>query len=140
MPINIRQDGDGSMGLQGIGGGQGEFINVKVEYTAATVDKLAFVASRAYIVKSIIARPSAAGTDVGAASLVLRKAASGVALTAGVALHAAVVDLKGAADVNQSLAVTVADAIIPAGTAIGLDFTGVLTAAAGIVTISMAPL
>ena len=139
MPINLRQDGDGSMGLTGTAGGAGEFVNIKIEYTAATVDKLAFVASRPYIVKSIFARPSTAGTDAGAVSVVVKKAASGTAITAGVALHAVALDLKGAADVNQTPTVTAADALIPAGTAIGLDFTGVLTAAAGVVTVSMVP-
>ena len=123
------------------GGGAGEFINVNIEYVAASVDKVAFVATRAYIVKSITGRPTVAGTDGGAVTAVIKKAASATAITAGTALHSSTFNLKGTADTVQALTVstTAADLQIPAGTAIGIDFTGTLTSATDVVTICLSP-
>ena len=138
---NLKQNDDGSMGIEGVDTGAGGFVNVNLAYGAASVDFVGFVAGRSYTVKSIIARVEVAGTDAGAVSLIVRKAASGVAIAAGTALHAATANLKGAAATNQTLAIAAiaGDLLVPAGTAIGLDFTGVLTAAAGVVTVTLAP-
>lgn len=141
MPINIKQDGDGSAGLQGQDGGAGEFVFVNIEYVAASVDKVAFVATRSYIVKSITGRPTVAGTDGSAATAAIKKAASGTAITSGTALHSGTYDMKGTANTVQALTVstTATDLQIPAGTAIGIDFTGTLTSATGVVTICLSP-
>ena len=141
MPINIKQDGDGSAGLQGQDGGAGEFVFVNIEYVAASVDKVAFVATRSYIVKSITGRPTVAGTDGSAATAAIKKAASGTAITSGTALHSGTYDMKGTANTVQALTVstTATDLQIPAGTAIGIDFTGTLTSATGAFTVGMTP-
>ena len=72
---------------------------------------------------------------------VIKKAASGTAITSGTALHSSSYNLKGTADTIQSLTLstTASDLQIAAGTAIGIDFTGTLTAATGVVTITLAP-
>lgn len=141
MTINIKQDGDGSAGLQGLDGGAGEFIPVNIRYDAASVDAVAFVATRSYIAKSITVRPTIAGTDGSAVTVAVKKAASGTAITAGTALHSSTGNLKGTADTIQNLTMstTASDLLIPAGTAIGVDFTGTLTSATGVVTVVLAP-
>ena len=140
MP-NIKQNTDGSVGLEGEDGGTGGFINVNIEYNASAVDKVSFVATRAYRVHAITGRPTVAGTDGGAVTAVIKKAASATAITAGTALHSSTYNLKGTADTiqNLTLSTTATDLQIPAGTAIGVDFTGTLTSATGVVTVTLAP-
>ena len=140
MP-QLKQNQDGSMGVQGTDLDNGGFVNVNITYTAADVDRVAFVATRAYTVLGILGRPTIAGTDAGAATAVIKKAASGTAITAGVALHSGTYNMKGTADTTQAitLSTTGSDLAIPLGTAIGIDYTGVLTGATGVVTVSLAP-
>ena len=140
MP-HIVQNDDGSQGIRGSDNDKGGMVVVNIEYVAASVDKVAFVATRAYVVHGIICRPTIAGTDAGAATAVIKKAASVVAITAGVALHSSTANLKGTADTNQvlTLSTTATDIAIATGTCIGIDFTGVLTSATGVVTITLAP-
>jgi hypothetical protein len=140
MPINILQRDDGSMTLGGDDPTVG-FINETTEWVASSVDKVFFVATRPYRVKAISARPTAAGTDSGAVSAVIKKAASGTAITSGTALHSGSIDLKGTANTVQdlTLSTTSTDLDIADGDAIGIDFTGTLTTAAGVVTVTLAP-
>lgn len=141
MSIVIRQDSDGSAGLVGQDGGSGEFINKTLVYNSSSVDTPFFVASRSYIVKAIIWRVEVAGTDGSAVTAVVKKAASGTAITSGTALHSSTANLKGTAATNQTLTLstTATDLQIPAGTCIGVDFTGTLTTATGCVTVVLCP-
>lgn len=141
MGVNIKQNDDGSMGLQGKDLGEGGFVPINIEWLAASVDKIAFVATRAYTVKAITARVEVAGTDAGAVTASIKKAASATAIASGTALHSGTINLKGTAATNQSLTLSTTDTDldIAAGDAIGIDFTGVLTAATGAVTITLAP-
>jgi hypothetical protein len=140
MP-QIKQNDDGSMGVQGTDLDNGGFVTVNIEYNASSVDKVAFVATRAYVVQGITGRPTVAGTDGGAVTAVIKKAASATAITAGTALHSSTFNLKGTADTIQALTLSTTSGVtlIPAGTCIGVDFTGVLTSATGIVTVTLAP-
>ena len=97
------------------------------------------MATRAFRVKAITARIEVAGTDGGAVTAIIKKAASATAITAGTALHTGSIDLKGAAATNQALTLDSAAVEIPAGTAIGIDFTGTLTSAIGLVTVALVP-
>lgn len=117
------------------------FIPVSLEYNASSVDKSSFVAQRSYRVMGILARVTAAGTDVSAVTAAVKKAPSGTAIASGTALHSGSVDLKGTANTNQSitLSTTDSDLNIDEGDAIGLDVTGTLTAATGVVTVLLAP-
>ncbi|MES2958462.1 MAG: hypothetical protein V4792_09750 [Pseudomonadota bacterium] len=141
MGIAIKQDGDGSMGLMGVDSGAGEFVTINVEYNAASVDKTSFVASRSYVVKSIIGRPTVIGSDGSAVTAIVKQAPSGTAITSGTALHSSTYNLKGTANTNQALTLstTPTDLLIAAGSCIGVDFTGTLTAATGVITITLCP-
>ena len=140
MP-QLRQNADGSMGVQGKDVDNGGFVNVNIEYNASSVDKVSFVATRSYVVHGITGRPTVAGTDGSAVTAVIKKAASATAITSGTALHSSTYNLKGTADTIQALTLstTASDLEIPAGTAIGVDFTGTLTSATGVITVTLAP-
>ena len=130
------------MGLQGVNYGSGEFLKANFVFGPSSVNTPFFVASRSLRVKAINVRVEAAGTDVGAVTAIIRKAASGTALTAGTALHTGTLNLKGTAATNQplTLSATDSDLTIAPGTCIAINFTGVLTAASGCVTIIFCPL
>jgi hypothetical protein len=140
MP-QIKQLADGSLGIEGSAGGQGEFIVLDSEYNAASVDKAIFVASRPYQIQAITARIDTVGTDAGAVTAVVRKAASGVAITSGTLVHSGSVNLKGTINANQVLTLnTDASVRLAAGDALCIDFTGVLTTAVGVFTVTLTPL
>jgi len=139
--VVLKQNADGSAGLQGSDRDNGGFVTIDIEYNASSVDKVSFVANRAYVVQGIRGRPTVAGTDGGAVTAVIKKAASATAITSGTALHSSTFNLKGTADTVQALTLstTASDLEIPVGTAIGIDFTGTLTAATGVVSVVLAP-
>ena len=86
MTVNLKQNADGSMGMQGTDLDDGGFLTVNIEYLATSVDKVCFVAPRKMIVKKIVGRPTVAGTDAGAVTAVIKKAASGTAITSSAIL------------------------------------------------------
>ena len=138
MPISLKQNTDGSMGLRGIDpSGQGEFTFSDMRWAPVSVSGPSFVASRDYVLKDLTANVEVAGTDAGAVTAVIYMAPSGTALAAGTALHTGTINLKGTAATNQALATS--GTRIPAGYRVGIVFTGVLTAAVGCVTAAMAP-
>lgn len=139
MPIAIKQNTDGSAGLQGAGGGDGEFILVDVQWQPTTLSGPSVVMSRDYVLKSLIAAVEVAGTDASAVTAVVWMAPSGTALASGTALHSGTINLKGTAATNQVLTLTAPSQRIPAGYRVGIVFTGVLTAATGCVTAAMCP-
>lgn len=114
-------------------------VFVSLPWLAASVDSAAWVAPRAMRAILATARVDVAGTDGGAVTASIKKAASGTAISGGTAIHSGSVNLKGTANTNQSLVVAPADAAIPAGTALGLDFTGTLTSAVGVATVALIP-
>lgn len=140
--VNIVQDDDGYMGLQGVDADAGSFIFVSGEYTASSVDKAIFVAPRACRVVGVTLRVTAAGTDAGAVTLMLEKVPSGTAIGSGTDLLSATLNLKGTANTNQtgSLSTTAGALDIAAGQSIGIDFTGTLTSATGVVTVALCPM
>lgn len=140
MP-SLKQNPDGSLGIQGSQLDDGGFIQVSIEWLASSVDKVSFVADRPYRVKGIRARVEVAGTDASAVTAAIVKAASATAVASGTALHSGTVNLKGTAATNQTitLSTTSTDLDIAAGDAIGVNFTGVLTAATGVATVTLAP-
>lgn len=140
MP-NIVQNSDGSMGLAGVDGGTGGFVPVNIEYNASSVDKTSFVATRAYRVLGIAGAPTVAGTDAGAVTAAIKKASGTTAIASGTALHSSTFNMKGTINTVQTLTLstTASDLEIAAGDRIGVDFTGVLTAATGTITVMLAP-
>ena len=140
MSVNIKQAADGSLGLVGLDAGDGGWITVNLPYSATAVDQTMFTADRSYIVKAIRGRVDVAGTG-GAATASIVKAASGTAITSGTALHTGSFNLVGTVNTQQALtlATTAATLVIPPGTSICADFTGVLTSAVGTITVTLAP-
>lgn len=100
-----------------------------------------FIAPRQCRVRSIVARIDTAGTDAGAVTGAIKKAASGTAVASGTALHTGTIDLKGTAATNQTLTLsaTATDLELSAGDCIGFDLTGTPTAAVGSVTVEIEP-
>lgn len=140
MP-NLRQNQDGSLGIQGSLQDDGGFVPVEFNWNVPNADTSFFVASRPYRVKAILSRVDTAGTDAGAVTGAIRKAPSGTAVASGTALHSGTINLKGTAATNQSLTLstTSSDLEIATGDCIGFDLTGVGTAAVGSVTVLLAP-
>ena len=141
MP-NLIQFDDGSMGIQGSNLDAGAFIFASADYNAASVDFSFFVAPRAMKVVGITLRPTVAGTDGGAVTAQVEKVPSGTAIGSGTDLMSATLNLKGTANTNQTgtLSATASALRLAAGDALGVDFTGVLTNATGVITVAMIPL
>lgn len=142
MGVNLIQFDDGSMGIQGHDLDSGAFIIASAEYNASSVDKTFFVAPRAVKVVGITLRPTVAGTDAGAVTVQVEKVPSGTAIGSGTDLMSATLNLKGTANTNQtgSLSATASALRLAAGDALGVDFTGTLTSATGVITVAMIPL
>lgn len=140
MSVNIRQDSDGSVGLQGIDGGTGAFVPVSFQYNVPAINQAIFVADRSYIVKGIRGRNDVVGTG-GACTYQFRKALSGTIGTSGVLLHTSTYNLVGTINTNQTmgLTATAADLLMAPGDSIYLHLTGTATSAIGAVTFTLAP-
>lgn len=138
--INLKQLPDSSAGLEGATtGGNGEFIPVTIPYVAGTVATgSAFVASRPYVVQAIIGRTIVAGTG-GACTLSIYSVPSGTATASGTLLHTGSFNLVGTINTNQTLTMTAAAQLLPAGSSIGYVITGTATSAVGTVTILLNP-
>ena len=138
--IQLIQDGVAA-GLRGVDGGAGQFMRCAFAWNAASVDTVFYVATRAARVEAIMTRVTVAGTDAGAVTAVIRKVPSGTAISAGTLLHTGTINLKGTANTNQqlTLSTTATDLLLAAGDAVAINFTGVLTAATGQVTVGMNP-
>ena len=142
MSVDIQQQADGSMRFIGVDGGSASGFQITANpYVATSVDMTMFTATRACVVTGITGRVDTAGTDAGAVTATIRKVPSGTAIASGTALHSGTFNLKGAAATNQALTLstTASDIRLAAGDSIAIDFTGVLTAAAGCVSVTMAP-
>lgn len=139
--VVLKQNSDGSAGLQGSDRDDGGFENINIEYNASSIDKVSFIATRAYVVKAIKGVPVTAGTDVGAVTAAIKKASGTTAIASGTALHSGTMDLKGTINTVQTLTLstTGSDLAIAAGDRIGVDFTGTLTSAVGCIAICLAP-
>lgn len=139
MP-NLRQNADGSFGIEGSANGEGGFTPATLMYVASTVDCSFFVADRPYVVKAIRGRVDVAGTG-GACTAVIRKVPSGTALTSGTALHTGSYNLVGTAATAQTLTMATLDStlLMAAGDALAYDLTGTATSAVGCITVTLCP-
>lgn len=144
MGQSIKQNTDGSAGLAGPGGGDGEFVTLFMQYDQNSVDLPIFVASRRYIIKSVIGRPTVAGNDAGAVTAGVNVSADGTLTSGGNKCHASTINLKGTAHTNQVMVVW-ADGteIVEAGSAVGVNFNGTLSGApaniGGTISITLCP-
>ena len=105
---------------------------------ASVVDSVLFVADDDYEVVDVAESHITKGSDGGAVTLDLKKAASGTAVTSGTSVLASTFDLKS--DNNTPVRKTVANGgvhqtkltrTITKGQQLGVDFTGTVTAVAG---------
>lgn len=114
------------------------------EWTAAklAVDTSFFTSDRVYRVTSISGRITVAGTDASAVTAQIRKAPAGTAIASGTVLHSGSINLKATANTNftLTLSTTPTDLVLASGDSIGLDLTGVSTAAVGSVTVILDPI
>lgn len=124
-----------------VAGTSGSIVATCLYGELLTTDMGFFVASRAYQIQSIIARPLVAGSDGDGVTGQIRKAPSGTAPASGTVVHSSTIDLKGTINTNQAitLSATPAAILLAAGDALALDVTGVLTAARGIVSVVLLP-
>lgn len=140
MGINIKQDSDGSAGLQGVDGGSGGFIPVQYWYNVPAANTTIYTADRTMIVKGLRGRVDVLGTG-GACTYQIRKAVSGTIGTSGVLLHSGTFNLVGTINTVQTLTLTAtaADLILAAGDSVYLHLTGTATSAIGAITVTMSP-
>lgn len=137
---SLIQNSDSSLGIaKPTDGGPNEFTFTDMRWTAASTSGPSFVASRPYQLKSLTAAVEVAGTDAGAVTATVYVAPSGTALASGTALHTGTINLKGTAATNQVLTLGTTT-LIPAGSRVGIVFTGVLTAAVGCCTAGFCPI
>lgn len=141
MSTSIKQNTDGSTGLAGPGGGQGEFVALAVRYNASSIDETFFTASRRYIVKSVICRPNVAGTDGSAVTAGVNISADGQSIGAGTKCHNSTMDLKGTIHTNQvmSMTNTPSEQILEEGYTLGINYGGTLTSAVGVISVTLCP-
>lgn len=139
MPM-IRQNADGSLGIEGTAAGEGGFLPLTLNYTATIVDCTMFTADRPYVVKAIRGRVDVAGTG-GACTATIRKVASGTAITSGTALHTGTYNLVGTVNTQQALTLstTASDLLLAAGDSICFDMTGTATSAVGAISVHLSP-
>lgn len=110
-------------------------------YDSASINAVFFTASRPMIASAIHGRVTVAGTDAGAVTAIVRKVPDTVAITSGTALHTGTFNVKGAANTVQELSMAILsdDLKIAEGDSIAVDFTGVLTAATGSISVFLDP-
>ena len=143
MSVDIQQNPDGSLRLVGADGTTLSGFQITANpYVATSVDMTVFTASRACVVTGLTGRVDTAGTDASAVTAQVRKVPSGTALTGGTVLHTGTYTLKGTANANQVLTLSTTEGALrlAAGDSVVVDFTGVLTAAAGCISVTLAPL
>lgn len=109
---------------------------------AVAIDHCFFVATRPMRVTKIMVRPLVVGSDGGAVTAEIRKAGAGVAIASGTVLHTGTADLKGTINTTQTLTLsaTAAALNLAAGDGLGMDVTGTMTAARGVVSVELVPI
>ena len=116
-------------------------VVVPFNYDAAgnAVDTWVFVADADYELAGVRIVPTVAGTDAGAVSADVVKASGTTAVGSGTTMLTSTLDLKGTANtlVTRTLTATLANRRLAAGERIGINFTGVLTAAVGLIQLNL---
>ena len=143
MP-QLKQNQDGSAGIQGSDLTDGEIVVLTIPYNAtANASILTLgdtVLSRRMIVKAISGLPNV--TTSNAVTVTVYKAPSGTAIASGTALHSGTFNCQGTANTNQSLTLSTTSGVVDvaAGKRIGAVISGGPGAAgAGSITVLLAP-
>lgn len=114
------------------------YVSIAIPANGGLADGAVFVADRAYKVVQVDEVHAVAGSDAGAVTLDVKKQTGTQAPSAGVSALSSTFDLKATANtvvsktVASGLTATEADRTLAAGNRLSLDFTGVLTAVAGL--------
>ena len=144
MSINLKQNADGSAGLQGTDLDDGGFVVLTFPYNATANASIltlgGSIMSRRMIVKSIQGLPNATTTN--AVTITVYKAPSGTAIASGTALHSGTYNCQGTANTNQTLTLSTTSGVVDvaAGSRIGAVISGAPGAAgAGCITVTLAP-
>jgi hypothetical protein len=141
MSVQLKQNDDLSLGLQGTDLDQGSFVVEGVAYTTASpLTQTIGVFTRRMVIKAIVGVPDVASTN--AVTATIYKAPSGTAIGSGTALHTGTFNLQGTANTNQTLTLSSTSGAldIPAGTRIGIVISGALGASgSGTITLHLAP-
>jgi hypothetical protein len=146
MSVNLKQNPDASVGLQGTDLDDGGFVIVTLNWSAITNTSGAFltvsgpVLNRRMIVKAITYVNDTAATN--AVTATVKKVASATALGSGTTLHTSTVNLQSAAatNVSMTLSATASDLDIAAGSRIGFVISATPGAAGvGSITVTLAP-
>lgn len=121
-------------------------ITVNCPLNADNVDQNVFVADRAYTLERVLESHGTLGTDGGAVTLDVKKATGTTAIASGTTVLGSTFDMK--ATINTVVTKTRANggvvstpvAQLAAGDRLGLDYTGTITALAGVaVTLVLNP-
>lgn len=116
-------------------------ITIKHQYDIAgnVVDAWVFVADADYEVTRIVCVPSVAGSDGSAVTADVKKASGTTAVATGTSVATGTFNLKGTAHTLQTATLSSTQATIRLTTndRLGVDFTGVLTAAVGMIQINL---
>lgn len=144
MSVQLKQNADGSAGLQGTDLDDGGFIVLTFPYNATANASIltlgGAVMNRRMIVKAITGLPDV--TTSNAVTVTVYKAASGTAIASGTALHSGTFNCQGTAATNQTLTLSTTSGVVDvsAGSRIGAVISGVPGAAgAGMITVTLAP-
>lgn len=118
-------------------------ISYSQPVNADVADGVFYVANRPWRVAAVRTIFSTAGNDAGAVNVMVKKQTGTQAPDAGVNVLSASVDLKGTANtvVASTLTSTAADKELAVGDRLSADFTGVLTALAGLcISVDLIPI
>jgi hypothetical protein len=143
MAVNMKQNADLSMGLQGTDGDDGGFVVLTFPYNATAQASILTlgpaVLTRRMVVKAITGVPDVTTTN--AVTVSIYKAPSATAIASGTVLHTGTFNCQGTAATNQTLTLGAAAAIdVAAGNRIGAVISGAPGAAgAGSITVTLAP-
>lgn len=143
MP-QLKQNQDGSTGIQGSDLDDGGFVVLTFRYNATANASIltlgGAVMNRRMVVKAIHGVPDATTTN--AVTVTVYKAPSGTAIASGTALHSGTYNCQGTAATNQSLTLSATSGVVDvaAGSRIGAVISGAPGAAgAGMITVTLAP-
>lgn len=142
MGVQLKQQADGSLGLEGADLDAGAFVVLSMPYlaTSSPLTQSVAVMKRRMVVKDISLVPDVASSN--AVTIAAWQAPSGTALASGTALHTGSGNLQGTANTNQALTLSaVAGALqVNAGARIGFVISGALGASgSGVITFTLAP-
>lgn len=106
---------------------------------AEAVDTWIYVAKVPCEVVGVEVIPTVAGTDGGAVTAAVKKASGTTAVASGTAVHSSTADLKGTANTLQdlTLSTTRSERLLAANDRLGVDFTGTLTSAVGLIQVRL---